>query len=217
MSKIEHRRASQFGAAGGSSPKIQTAGDGGIVFSGVVVRWDSLSEDLGGFREVVKRGAFSKVLGSPRSVPLVLDHDKAVLKVLASTKAGTLHLAETDEGLVFVANAGDTQAARDAAIVVRRNPIGVSFAFVAGKQNWSRLPDGTRRREIAEVSMLDEISLVVDPAYKSSSVSVVSAPAARSAPHRPLPDLRRQRAEYDFMRRQLQLAEADVRTGELLR
>jgi len=147
--------------------------DGGDVFSGYVFEWDTLSEDLGGWRETVRRGAASKCLASPsRNLFAVLDHDKEVAKVLGDTASGTLSVFEDDRGLGFVIHAGPTTAAKDAAIVAQRNRIGVSFAFVCGKQNWSTQEDGTRLREILEFRELIDLALVVDAAYKSSDVTV---------------------------------------------
>jgi HK97 family phage prohead protease len=201
-STIERRRASQYRSSSNQAPRVD-AGAGRFAFSGYVVRWDSLSEDLGGFREIIRRGAFSKVIAdTSRNVIAVLDHEKRVLSVLGDTASGTLHLVEDDAGLAFLIQAGDTQAARDAAKIVGRNTIGVSFAFICGKDCWSQAPDGSRIREILDVALLDEISLVVDAAYKSSEVSAVEMSAGAGARARPT---------VEYLRRNLDLAEMEMR------
>jgi uncharacterized protein len=146
--------------------------DGGHVFTGYVFEWGADSEDLGGFVEVVRRGAAAAALKQPKNLFAILDHEKKVANVLGDRDSGTLDLFEDERGLGFKINAGPTQAAKDAAIVASRNRIGVSFAFICGKQNWTTRPDGTRQREILEFKELDDLSLVVDAAYKSSDVTV---------------------------------------------
>jgi uncharacterized protein len=207
---IERRRSAQYSAGTASGPRMATT-PGGDVFFGHAVPFDSESEDVGGFLEVVRRGAFAKALASSDNIFAILDHDKKVTNVLGSTGSGTLQLVEDEEGLAFIIQASDTQAAQDAAKVVRQNRIGVSFAFVCGRQNWTTKPDGTRLREILEVSSLEEISLVVDPAYKSSDVSVLALHDNRSKPT-PVPTgswEEKQRPSVDYLRRQLDLAECE--------
>ena len=119
---IERRRASQYSrSAGQAQPRTLKTPDGGFAFSGYVVKWDSPSEDLGGYVEIIRRGAFSKVLASSAPIVAILDHDKRVCNVLGSTASGTLVLAEDDVGLSFIAQANNTQAARDAAEILRNN------------------------------------------------------------------------------------------------
>ena len=146
--------------------------DGGDVFTGYVFAWDTESDDLGGFREIIKRGSCTAAIAHPKNIFAILDHEKKVQNVLGDRDSGTLKLFEDDRGLGFTINAGPTQAAKDAAVVARRNNIGVSFAFICGQQQWTTKPDGTRLRTISEFKELDDLSLVVDAAYKSSDVTV---------------------------------------------
>ncbi len=151
-----------------------TAGDdGGSVFSGYVYKFAARSGDLGGFVETIAKGAAAKWLAAPsKNLFAILDHEKNICNVLGDLESKTLALAEDDVGLRFEIHAGPTTAARDAAVVVGRNPVGMSFAFVKGIDRWSILPDGTRLRELLEFADLDDISIVVDAAYKSSDVTV---------------------------------------------
>jgi HK97 family phage prohead protease len=146
--------------------------DGGDVFEGYVFAWDTESDDLGGFTEVIRKGACGAALKQPKNLFAILDHDKAVQKVLGDRDGGTLDLFEDDRGFGFRIKAPQTTAARDAAAVANHSKIGVSFAFRCGKQNWTTRPDGSRLREITEFAEFDDISLVVDAAYKSSDVTV---------------------------------------------
>ena len=147
--------------------------DGGNVFTGYVFKWGEPSDDLGGFVETVRRGAAAKFLAAPpHNLFAVLDHNKDVAEALGDLESGTLKLEEDEVGMRFEIHAGPTTAAKDAAIVVNRNRVGMSFAFVRGADRWSTLPDGTKLRELLEFADLDNVSIVVDPAYKSSDVTV---------------------------------------------
>ena len=147
--------------------------DGAVSFSGYVFEWGAESDDLGGFRETITKGAASAWLASPtKNLFAILDHSKEVRNVLGDMETGTLKLFEDDRGLGFVIQAGPTTGAQDAAVVVGRNRVGMSFAFICGKQQWETKPDGSRLRTISEFRELDDISIVVDAAYKSSDVTV---------------------------------------------
>lgn len=160
---------------------------------------------------MIRRSAFTKAISSGRNIVAILDHEKKVQNVLGSTAGGSLMLTEDETGLYFAIRSADTQAARDAAAIIRGNPIGVSFAFVAGKQRRTTQPDGSILREIIDVSFLEEISLVVDAAYKSSDVQVIAMADARSRPT-PLPigsweD--RQQPTIGYLQRQLDQTELE--------
>ena len=146
--------------------------DGGDVFSGYVFAWDTPSDDLGGFREIIKQGAAAKFLAGGKNLFAVLDHEKHVENVLGDINQGRLKLWEDDKGLAFQINAVPTTAAQNAAKVVGGTDVGMSFGFIAGKEAWSTGPDGGRLRTLFEFSDLDDISIVVDAAYKSSDVTV---------------------------------------------
>ena len=149
------------------------ADDGSITFSGYVFEWNTLSDDLGGFFETIRKGAASKWLANPpHNLFAVLDHAKEVRNVLGDLDTKTLRLFEDDRGLGFAIDAGPTTGAQDAAIVVGRNRVGMSFAFVKGLDAWTANADGTRLRTISEFADLEDISIVVDAAYKSSDVTV---------------------------------------------
>jgi HK97 family phage prohead protease len=98
-----------------------------------------LSENLGGFREIIKRGAFKKVLkttptsGSCRTTTPNL--------VLARTHAGTLALKEDAEGPGLRRRRAPTSYADDLRVLLDRGDMTQSsFAFrvAPGGQNGSR-------------------------------------------------------------------------------
>src|SRR5690606_5179958 len=75
---------------------------------GYAAVFDAPSEDLGGFVEYVRRGAFARSLKSNHADPLALVHHMPHL-VLGRRSAGTLKLEEDDRGLRFEIELPDTQ------------------------------------------------------------------------------------------------------------
>ena len=92
--------------------------------------------------------------------------------VLGDIAKGHLRLWEDDKGLAFHIDSLPTTAAADAAKAVNGSDVGMSFGFVCGKDAWSRTADGSRLRVISDFADMDDISIVVDGAYRSSDVNV---------------------------------------------
>ncbi|MCP5415138.1 MAG: HK97 family phage prohead protease, partial [Chromatiaceae bacterium] len=85
------------------------------------------SHDLGGFREIVRSGAFARSLKSSGHVRALYDHDGR--SVLGRVGAGTLRLAEDTRGLHFEIDLPPTTVGKDLAVLVERGDVaGASFA-----------------------------------------------------------------------------------------
>lgn len=131
--------------------------------------FDSPSQDLGGFIEVIKRGAFKKTI-QESDVRALWNHDDNF--VLGRTKSGTLKLAEDEHGLVVEIDPPDTTWARDLAVSMERGDVDqMSFAFSVVKENWTRGADGTTLREIHEARLYD-VSPVTYPAYEDTRIAL---------------------------------------------
>lgn len=133
--------------------------------------FNSRSEDLGGFHEYVRAGAFSRSLADAKSDPLALVSHLPHL-VLGRRSAGTLRLKEDSKGLAFEIDLPDTSTARDLSISVERGDItGASFAFTVpeGGDRWSE-QDGHIVRELIDVN-LHEITVTPNPAYHDTEVA----------------------------------------------
>jgi HK97 family phage prohead protease len=116
---IERRATIELRAEGGQrSPRLV----------GLAAVFDKPSQDLGGFIEIVRPGAFTRTLASDRD-PLALVAHMPQL-VLGRRSAGTLRLQEEQRGLAFEIEVPDTTAARDLLVSVERGDVkGASFAF----------------------------------------------------------------------------------------
>jgi HK97 family phage prohead protease len=155
---------------------VETRADGRPVLTGYAVRYNTLSVDLGGFREQILPGAFDKVLNRQRGkgdVVALFNHDPNQL--LGRTSSGTLELASDDKGLRYTVSLPNTELGRMIAeMTARRDLRGSSFAFTVDQkgESWAPGEDGKPRRSIREVSGLFDVSVVTHPAYASSSAAV---------------------------------------------
>lgn len=146
--------------------EIRQKGDG-MTFVGYAAKFNSRSENLGGFVETIMPGAFKRSLRSRNDVKLLVNHDAG--RVLASTRAGTLRLKEDSVGLRVEADLPNTTDGRDMAELLRRGDLSsMSFGFSVIKDSWSS--DGTERS--LESVRLFETSIVAFPAYQATEASV---------------------------------------------
>ena len=139
---------------------------------GYAAVFNSRSEDLGGFVEVIDPAAFDGVIASS-DVFAVLDHDLS-RGCLARSKrgAGTLALAVDDKGLRYEFDAPATPLGDEVLEGVRRGDITASsFCFAVADDHWERQADGTYLRTILKVAELYDVSPVYQPAYEATSVS----------------------------------------------
>lgn len=145
--------------------------------AGYAAVFNSLSQDLGGFVEVVRPGAFARTLQKADHVRALYDHQGG--HVLGRVGAGTLKLAEDDRGLRFEVQLPPTTVARDLAVLVERGDVaGASFAFRAQKERWST-HEGLPLRELLDVD-LEEVTITARPAYPDTSVALRSLARWRS-------------------------------------
>ena len=159
--------------------EIRQEGDG-MTLRGYAAVFNSPSQPLP-FTETIEPGAFRDSLNSRNDIKLLWNHDTSV--VLGSTRAGTLQLSEDDKGLLVVASLPDTNAGRDAAVLIKRGDVtGFSFGFrvPAGGDNWP-----TANTRILKRVNIHEASLTAFPAYLgtegSASVRAMTELASKIA------------------------------------
>ena len=145
-------------------------GNGQQRLIGYAAVFNSLSEDLGGFRERIAAGAFRNTLKA--DVRALVNHDPNL--VLGRSTSGTLRLAEDERGLLVEMDLPPTQAARDLWVVVQRGDMSqMSFRFwipnVEGER-WERV-NGETIRTLLDVR-IDDVSVVTYPAYQKTVVAV---------------------------------------------
>ncbi len=147
---------------------------------GYAAVFNSFSEDLGGFREIIRPGAFANALKENQDVRALVNHDPSLL--LGRTKAGTLKLSEDTRGLRVEIYPPETTAGKDNVESIRRGDIdGMSFGFEVrggGKAQVWREENGKTIRELHDLNLFD-VSPVTYPAYPATTVAVRSLEAWR--------------------------------------
>lgn len=139
---------------------------------GYAAVFESLSENLGGFREKIQRGAFKRSLENGADVRALMNHDPNY--VLGRNKSGTLNLSEDERGLKISIDPPNTQWAKDLLESMKRGDISeMSFAFQTLDDKWEE-ENGQTVRTLKEVDISD-VSVVTYPAYKAASAQVRSA------------------------------------------
>lgn len=136
-------------------------------FTGRAVVYDQLSEDLGGWQEVVRPGAATRTLAGTPDVRFLINHDANLL--LARTRSGTLTLSEDSDGVLVDADMADVSYARDAAVSLERGDLSqMSFGFWVVSDSWSG--------NLHEVREFDfdggDVSVVTYPAYTQTSAEL---------------------------------------------
>ena len=156
----------------------------GRMIEGYAAVFGVVSNDLGGFVETIRPGAFTDALRRARDVVAVVEHEKSARSILGRVSAGTLTLAEDQTGLRFSVSVADTQVGRDILESVGRGDVtGASFAFRVGQDDWDRSQTPIRR-EILKVQELLDVSITANPAYSQATVSRRSLDAIAAAERR---------------------------------
>lgn len=138
---------------------------------GYAAMFNSMSYDLGGFREVIAPGAFSNVLATDPDVRLLYNHDDAA--VMARTKSRTLELVEDEAGLRIWARVdmADSDVQRVIPKMMRSDVDQMSFAFTVEEDDWDESA-GYPLRTIRSIGELFEVSIVPFPAYEATKAEV---------------------------------------------
>lgn len=145
--------------------KREAAGVGKIFAT--FVAYNSKSENLGGFYEIVKPGAFTDENLQRANVACLWSHDSS--KPLGRVGNGTLKLWQDAQGVHGEVTLPDTQAGKDALELLKRGDVhNCSFGFRVSGERWQDGPDGIPIRLVTAAELL-EVSLVTFPAYSSTS------------------------------------------------
>ena len=156
--------------------ELRDDGDGLPAIRGHAAVFDSWSEDLGGFREIIRPGAFDSALDRGDDVRALVDHDPS--KIIGRAKAGTLSLNVDSRGLRVAITPPDTSVGRDIVESIRRGDVdSMSFGFRTLSDRWGN-EDGSEVRELLDVELFD-VSPVSFPAYTQTDVAVRSLTAFR--------------------------------------
>ena len=139
---------------------------------GYGVVFNSLSNNLGGFKEIILPSAISDETIRKSDILFLLDHNKE-RGVLARSQygKGSLQLEIDERGLKYTFDAPKTALGDEVLEGIRRGDISkCSFAFVVEEDDWRKESDGTIIRTINKIKQLYDISTVYSPAYDDTIV-----------------------------------------------
>lgn len=170
---------------------LETRADGKRILRGLPIVFNSRSSDLGGFVEIVAPEAVKRTLEED-DIRGLFNHDSNM--ILGRTKAGTMSLRATREGVAMEIELPSSPAGETVAEAVRRGDIsGGSFGFIAVKEEWEdagKRSDGQKDlpiRTLREVKLYD-VGPVVFPAYPETSMAMRSLEEWRKAHEAPAPE-----------------------------
>lgn len=161
--------------------EVRTSADGVKTYRGYAAKFNSWSDDLGGFREIINQGFFDKVL-TGMDVRMLFNHD--VNYVLGRSVSATMRYGQDDIGLWFEYDDPATTWSRDLGITIARNDVNqCSFGFIVSEEGqvWRETPTGFERTLLAGgCTELFDLSVVTFPAYRDTSVAGRSLTAIKS-------------------------------------
>ena len=138
---------------------------------GYAIVFNSESNDLGGFKEIIDARAIDGVI-EKSDILCLLNHneDKGVL-ARSKYGEGSLNLEIDERGLKYMFEAPNTALGDELLEGLKRGDITTSsFAFTVGKDNWEKREDGSYLRTIVSIQELYDVSPVYRAAYDATSV-----------------------------------------------
>jgi HK97 family phage prohead protease len=149
--------------------EVKADENGRTVIRGYAAVFESESQDLGGFVEIVERGAFDEVMGSNPDVFGKYNHER----VIGRTSSGTMRLMVDERGLRYEID--PPRSAADVVELIERGDVrGSSFAFRSkpADESWQRDAGGRMIRRIKKFSFLGDAGPVDTPAYMATETYV---------------------------------------------
>ena len=161
-----------------------------------VIPYGTPSADLGGFVEIIARGAFSRTLNARSDIKAFWAHDER--EILGSSAAGTLTLEDRADGLHFSIRV-PTGSVQRVESIERGDVSGVSFGFIIDPHGdeWN-LEGPETIRTLKSVHLIEISPGVAFPAYPAAH----AAAAQRSKPA--------SATELEALRLELDLAELSL-------
>jgi len=159
-----------------SEAEVRAVADSRII-EGYGIVFNSLSKDLGGFKELILPEAVEGVL-EESDIISVLDHNinRGVL-ARSINGSGSLQLTKDTKGVKYSFVAPNFDLGNEVLEGIKRGDIrGSSFAFRVNEsgQKWTKNGDGTYLRTITKFEKIYDMSPVYTGAYQDTTVAVRS-------------------------------------------
>jgi HK97 family phage prohead protease len=159
--------------------EIRAAAKDKLTIGGYAAKFERMSQNLGGFVEVIRSSFFNKSRGD--GWPNVMarhNHDDNML--LGTSGAGTLRLNLDEVGLDYSVDLPQTRM--DVYELVSRQDVRQSsFAFIAYEDDWTTSDQGFPLRSLISGQLID-VASVNSPAYLDTSTGLRSLAEKFGAP-----------------------------------
>lgn len=163
LTKIEKRSISH---------EVRVNVDNDRLVDGYALLFNSESQDLGGFIEVIEEGALEGVIERSDVFCLLNHSDNRGILARSLNGSGSLILEVDDKGLRYMFESPRTALGDELLEYLKRGDItGSSFAFEIDEDEWFELENGMYKRHIKKFKLLHDVSPVWNPAYLSTSVA----------------------------------------------
>ena len=177
--------------------------------NGYAIVFNSLSENLGGFREIIAPEAVDGVI-EKSDIVAVLNHDSS-RGILGRSRngEGSLKLSVDEKGTAFRFDAPRTALGDECLEYLRRGDANqCSFAFTVAEDSWRKLEDGMYERTIKKFDRLYDVSILTcAPAYAATSVSCRSFEEFKEKEQRELEEAKKAEEERLAEEKKAHLAE----------
>lgn len=169
---MERRAISQFLESTARNLSQSTREDASAnVALGLGIPFEKLSQDLGGFYEIIDRDAVASDAFSSVDTAVLFNHDQN--KILGRYSARTLRVEKTDEGWMYEFDLPDNTIGRDLAVSLERGDIYTSsFGFTLDwsnpekpADNWEERYNNKPVRRIMRIARVYDFSPVTFAAY----------------------------------------------------
>lgn len=142
------------------------------IIEGYAIVFNTLSEDLGGFREIIEPNAIDEELINNSDIYYLFNHNSESIPLARSKNGeGSLKLSIDDKGLKYSFNCLNSEFYQ---IVQRGDLDKSSFAFSlpsdGSGEKWEKSNEYNYIRRITKIDRLYDCSAVLVPAYSQTSV-----------------------------------------------
>ena len=144
---------------------------------GYALKFNTYSQNLGGFVETIAPGAVDRSLADGLDVLARYNHEDNML--LGRTSSGTLRLAVDETGLRYEVDLPNTTTGRDVAELAARGDVyQSSFAFITMEDEWGYTEQGFPLRTLRSFRLVD-VAPVNTPAYLDTTSAMRSLADSR--------------------------------------
>lgn len=151
--------------------ELRAAGGSGVI-GGYALKYNTLSQNLGGYVETCAAGLVDKSLADGLDVLCRYQHDSNML--LGRVSSETLRLSTDNTGLVYDADLPETDYASNVRALAARGDLKYSsFAFRTLDDEWGFTGQGFPLRTLRAIQLVD-VAPVVEPAYLDTSTGLRS-------------------------------------------